>query len=198
MARRSDHTRDELIQLAIQSGIQVIETNGFQRFSARAVAANMGYTVGTLYHLFGSLDEFILHVNAQILDEWYPVLLTGLKRHKGDAVLYLGKAYLKFSRQNTQRFESLFHYRPATEEAYPEWYQKKMARFFHLIEDSLKGRFKSSCDINHLAKTIWAGVHGICVLSLSQKLHAVGADKAESMIETLLNATLHAPDITTT
>jgi len=31
----------------------------------------MGYTVGTLYHLFGDLDNFILHINARTMEEWY-------------------------------------------------------------------------------------------------------------------------------
>ncbi|HEV3447204.1 MAG TPA: helix-turn-helix domain-containing protein, partial [Gemmataceae bacterium] len=69
MARRSDHTREELKDLAIQAAIALIEADGIGQFSARQVAARIGYTVGTLYNVFGSYDELLLNVNARTVDD---------------------------------------------------------------------------------------------------------------------------------
>ena len=42
MARRSEHSKEELKILAIDAAIELIEENGFSNFSARAVAAKIG------------------------------------------------------------------------------------------------------------------------------------------------------------
>ncbi len=71
MARRSDHTREELTELAIDAATALIEAEGFANFSARQVAAKIGYTVGTLYNVFGSYDRLLFHVHERPLDHWY-------------------------------------------------------------------------------------------------------------------------------
>ena len=69
MARRSDHTREELKELAIAAGQKVISDEGFCKFSARKVAKEMGYTVGTLYNIFGDYNDIVLHINFATLDD---------------------------------------------------------------------------------------------------------------------------------
>ena len=54
MARRNDHTRDELKEMAISAGQSIIIHEGFNKFSARKVARNIGYTVGTIYNIVGN------------------------------------------------------------------------------------------------------------------------------------------------
>ncbi len=44
MVRRSDHTKDELKQMAINAGYNIIKSQGFNKFSARKVASEIGYT----------------------------------------------------------------------------------------------------------------------------------------------------------
>ncbi len=191
MARRGDHNKEELKKLAIQAGVEIIEQYGYFGFSARAVAAKMGYTVGTLYHVFGTLDDFMLHINATTLDLWYDTLQRGLKRHKGDAVHYLAKSYLQFANKHYNRWSALFEHRLAEGNKIPDWYAPKMSRFFVLAEDALLEH------VNHdtkkaakMGKVLWASIHGVCVLALSGKLVAVGAESAESLVSALVDNTL--------
>lgn len=191
MARRSDHSKEQLMELAIQSGIELIEEQGFSHFSARAVANKMGYTVGTLYHVFGSLDEFVLHINAATLDMWYTSLERGLKRQKGDAIHYLAKAYLLFAHKNYQRWIALFEHHMAEGKEIPEWYIPKMARFFTLVENALLPYVGGDqTQAKRMGKVLWASIHGVCVLALSGKLEIVGAESAESLVVSLVDNTL--------
>ena len=52
MARRSDHSREELREMAITAAEQIVVEQGYEGLSARKVAAAIGYTVGTLYLVF--------------------------------------------------------------------------------------------------------------------------------------------------
>ncbi|MEZ0261621.1 MAG: TetR/AcrR family transcriptional regulator [Alphaproteobacteria bacterium] len=194
MARRSEHTREELTGMAIDAGCEMIAEKGFQQFSARGVAAKIGYTVGTLYHLFGTLDQFILHINARTLDSMYDEVAKGVakKPAAGQLIHHLAHGYLAFAKKNYNLWSALFEHRledGSTE--VPDWYAPKMTRLFGLIEESVlpqvKGDRKKAA---RLARLLWASVHGITTLSLAGKLEIVQADHADKMIDDLLEVTL--------
>ncbi len=65
MARRADHTREELASMALKAARDIIVKSGAAAFSTREVAARMGYTVGTLYQLFRDAEDLIERVNAE-------------------------------------------------------------------------------------------------------------------------------------
>lgn len=191
MARRSEHTREELTQMAIDSGAAIIKERGFQGFSARAVAADMGYTVGTLYHLFNDLDTFILRINALTLDLWlFQFMEVKRKGRPETRARAFAHAYYAFARDNYALWTALFEHKMKPEDI-PEWYKPKLAQMFEAFEETIlphtgDDRKKAA----RLAKTLWAGVHGICVLSLTGKLALVDADPAEKMIDDLFKLVL--------
>lgn len=187
MARRSDHTREELLELAIQSGIALIEEEGFAQFSTRKVAAKMGYTVGTLYHLFGSYDDFVFHVNARTLDMWYDAMEKGITAKGRDAVHQMAEQYIAFSKNHYNRWIVLFEHHASDNRELPDWYKPKLTRFFTLLEQLLASISK---DPHHTARVLWAGIHGICILSLSQKLDLVAAETPQKLAFSLVDGCL--------
>ena len=110
MARRSDHTREELTELAIEAALALIEEEGFANFSARQVAAKIGYTVGTLYNVFGTYDQLLFHVHARTLDHWYEFLEMRLKRGKAEPLRVLARAYVEYARTHYNRWIALFEH----------------------------------------------------------------------------------------
>ncbi|MDB5477910.1 MAG: TetR family transcriptional regulator [Alphaproteobacteria bacterium] len=187
MARRSDHTRDELKELAIAAGCALIVEKGFAQFSARGVAGRIGYTVGTLYNVFGSLDEFILCLNARTLDAWYDYLCAAIDGAKSGQLLKLAMAYINFAQQHVNLWSALFLHQ--SEQEVPDWYKAKTRRFFDLVESVLAGQSnEDEKTIRIQAKTLWAGIHGICVLSLGNQLAQVDAGSAETLARHLIEA----------
>jgi AcrR family transcriptional regulator len=187
MARRSDHTAEELKTLAIDKAIEIIDTSGIAGLSARRVTAAMGYTVGTLYHAFGDLDTFLLHVNGRILDDWHDDLRTGMKRSRKDPLQFLVDSYLAYARQHRDRWVMLFSDGDGdTGRAMPPWYAEKVSRLFYLLESALRPHLAAGDDPAETAKLLWASIHGICVLSLTGKLDVAGVNKPEKLIAALL------------
>lgn len=187
MARRSDHTPEELAALAVDKALEIIDEKGPEGFSARGVAALMGYTVGTLYHVFGDLDGLRLRLNARILDAWHAELVKSLGRTAEDPLRHLAGAYIGFARRRRNRWLALFEQRTGKPAPLPPWYAEKMARLFALVEAALPPEDPHRA---RSAKVLWAGLHGICVLSLSGKLDAVGSDKPEVLADALLESYL--------
>lgn len=193
MARRSEHTTEELRKMAIDAGSALIDAKGYQQFSARGAAAAMGYTVGTLYHLFGDLDTFILHINARTLDEWFAAY-SALPAAKPEArARAFAQGYYQFAKTHYNRWLALFEHQMKPEDL-PEWFRTKVGQMFDIFEQAIlahtDGDKKKAARI---AKLLWASVHGICALSLAGKLDQVKADRAEKMIDDLLAITLKSP-----
>ena len=68
MARRNQHSREELQALAIDAVRELVAEHGLAKLSVRKVAEKIRYTPGMLYHVFANLDDLILHANAATLD----------------------------------------------------------------------------------------------------------------------------------
>ncbi len=190
MARRSDHSRQELTELALDKSLEIIDEKGLSGFSARAVAERMGYTVGTLYNVFGSYDGLIFRVNARILDAWHAALAAGLHKTKKDKMRYLAYAYLDFAGRHYNRWTTLFEFHAKSSP--PDWYRDRIDRHFRLIEETLLARTQDPHQNRRRAKVLWASIHGICILALGGKLDVVGSDSAKTLIDDLLENYLGA------
>ena len=69
VGRRSDHTRAEIRSMAVDAAEVLVVREGYGGLTARKVAAQIGYTVGTLYLVFQNLDELVGATPEERLDE---------------------------------------------------------------------------------------------------------------------------------
>ncbi len=188
MARRNDHSREELKEMALAAAESLLQREGMKALSARRVAAEIGYSAGSLYTVFTNLDDLCWQLNARTLSQ----LLAQLDRISSavpeGCLLAYGKAYLAFARENPQRWSLLFEHGTATEVAAPEWLNERILSLFARVERCLQ-HLKPALDKKNLelaARTLWSGVHGIAVLSLRQKLFVEGEQPAEQMLQQLI------------
>jgi len=189
MARRSDHTREELKNLAIQAGYEILQANGPADFSAREVARRIGYTVGTLYNVFGSYEGLMLHLQGAVLDDW----LDALRDDCGDtpSLHELASFYIYYAAKHYNTWSLLF-VRPATQkEQAPEWYVEKFQRLFAVVEKSLLPHVGGdAAEASRHARLLWASLHGICTLSVTGKLDLLGHESADAMAHRLIDTYL--------
>ncbi len=188
MARRSDHTKDELKEIILSASRKIIEKEGFQNLSARRIAKAIRYTPGTLYNFFKNLDELILQINSETLDLLHEELLKAISNinNKEQVINNICKCYINFSFKHFNFWSMLYeHHFPRPEgEKLPKWYQDKIDKIFKLIEEALllfvKNNKKES---EHLARVLWASLHGICILSLTRKLNTASAGSAQELVD---------------
>jgi AcrR family transcriptional regulator len=190
MARRSDHSREELREMALAAAEQIVSEQGYEALSARKVATAIGYTVGTLYLVFENIDDLVLQVNARTLDRLHR-RMRRVKRRADDPAGYvvrLGDTYLRFANGDPHRWAMVFEHRLADGREVPAWYQQKVTRMFALIEQGLEsfGRGHSAAEMTQAARAIWGGVHGICILAISDNLGIAGVDSVQRLTESLI------------
>ena len=190
MARRSDHSREELREMAITAAEQIVVEQGYEGLSARKVAAAIGYTVGTLYLVFENLDDLILHINARTLDRLHANMNASQTRcnDASDCLLQLGQVYIRFADDDPHRWAMVFEHRFSEDQVVPAWYQEKIARMFALVEEGLEplaGQHTREA-ITQASRALWGGVHGICILALNDNLGVTGVDSVQDLTRTLI------------
>ncbi len=191
MARRNEHSRDEIRQMALDAAERIAAAEGYKGLSARKVAAAIDYTVGTLYLVFENLDDLVLQVNGRTLDVLFEWLLTRGK-HGGsprDALLGLADAYIAYAEQETPRWNMLFEFVAEKGNGLPEWYLLKLGKVFGLAEAALEpiGDGRSELEIQQAARVLWASVHGICMLKIRQRMELSGGQSAQEMARMLID-----------
>ncbi len=190
MARRSEHSREELKEMALAAAEKILDEEGLAGLSTRKVAAAMGYTVGTLYLVFRNLDDLILQLNAQRLDDLYEHLFMIRQGNDSpqEVVKTLAHFYIQYAREHPAAWHLLFSFRMPQGQALPGWFEARIARLFALVEEQL-GRLGLKLDRQGLklaASTLWSGVHGVCDLSVGDKLSLSGNTKPEELIDSLI------------
>ncbi|GHT90590.1 TetR family transcriptional regulator [Betaproteobacteria bacterium] len=188
MARRGEHSREEIRQMALDAAETIVAREGYPGLSTRKVASAIRYTVGTLYLVFENLDDLTLQVNARTLDALYEWLRA--RQDKGNdpeqAIFALANAYVAYAEAETPRWSMLFEY-AVQENAQPEWYLNKLGRVFGLVEAALAPLSADALETQRIARVLWASVHGICLLKIRQRLTLAGNQDAEAMTRMLVS-----------
>ena len=68
MARRSEHSLEELKALVLDAAETIVIDEGFSELKVRKIAMEIGYTVGSIYMVFANMADLIMHINARTLD----------------------------------------------------------------------------------------------------------------------------------
>ena len=188
MARRNNHSREELRQMVIDAGFNLIANGGFRTFSTRQVAKEIGYTVGTLYNVFKGYDDIILHINAKILDDMKSFIehninpdLQGIESLKN-----LSKIYLEYAQNQYNCWSMFFEYSFPADLELPEWYNEKIGSLFAIVEKDLSEYITSKSELSKHSRIIWASIHGICILNLTKKLDVPAGCNIESWMNSLI------------
>lgn len=183
MARRSDNTREELKEKTIEAGLSLLAERGAEALSARAIAQRIGYTVGTLYNIFKDLEDITLHLNAATIAEMHAALLPLAQSPQPpeQRLLAIARAYGDYALTHSARWHLLHaaHYsRPL-----PDWYRTEIQRPFAMIETLLAELGLPASQIPIAARTLWAGLHGICALHMHQKLSYTASEPMHTLME---------------
>ncbi len=177
--------------MALNATEALLAQGGLAGLTARKVAGAIGYTVGTLYLVFRNQDDLIQQVNARTLDTLYERLAAiDTTANPGAGLCALAREYLHFALDNPHRWNAVFDHTAADQQASPAWYEERVTRLFAVPETALRAidPARDPRAVTLAARALWAGVHGVIVLSLKDKL-ALGEQTTEpAVLEELVDS----------
>lgn len=176
MARRNDHTREELKKIILETSWKIIGEKGFEHLTARNIAKDIGYSPGTIYNIFESLDDLYLQINASTLDILYNELsspecsdstlppIINMKR--------MAEKYLEFAKKYRPYWLMLFDLKVTENRTNEQWYEEKVEKLFEPLEKLMAPYFppEKKEEKKVAVRILWASVHGLCFLQETDKL----------------------------
>jgi AcrR family transcriptional regulator len=176
MGRRSDHSRAELERMIILEGHRQLAEVGFARFSAREVAKRIGYSIGTVYNVFGTHDRLILAINTRTFRLWAEHLRTRLEASEGDRIRTLVEGYFSFARENPNLWMAIYDHRLPPDVTMPPEYDDQRRELTEIVATEVAAALPEARRDRapRLARSLIATVHGHCTFALNGSFALMG------------------------
>lgn len=180
MARRSDHTRDELKLLILDAAHAHMAEVGFARFSIREIASVIGYSGGTIHNVFGSADALIAAVNTRTFSLWADHVERALRESTVDPVETLVDAYFDFARANPRPWSAIYEHKPQDGRVIDDEQQRDRSRLTGIVAGVVRRVLPEERrgDAERLTRSLIATVHGHCSLELGGSYALMGSEDA--------------------
>lgn len=164
--------------MIVAEGHRQIAQVGFAKFSAREVAKAIGYSIGTLYNVFGSYDQLILAINGRTLDLWLADLEAHLAGRREDRLRAAIDAYFDFALTHRNAWTALYDFRLPENEIMPEEYQRKVTAITAVVVREIATELPAehAGKAPALARSLLATVHGHCYFALNGTFALLGEE----------------------
>ena len=195
MARRADHTREELREMIIRTAQDIICEDGIDRLSARAIARRIGYTAGTLYQHFKDINEIVLHVHSRTLQGLVDAMVAAdCEGEPGDQIHAYADIYLTYVDANPYAWNALFDYRRPEGADIPDWYVAHIQQLVGLVAACFEKLEKNAVAPPPVqaAQILWVSVHGVCSLEGTDRLKIVVDQDLYTLVHSLVDLHIRA------
>ena len=137
---------------------------GYPQFSGREVARRAGYSVGTIYNVFGSLDGLLAAINTRTFVLWAQELRRRLNQSGEDRIASLVEGYFAFALENPLTWSAIYEHRVPEGQGLPEADLEGRATLTLIVEEEVVKALPKNTDLDvaRYARSLIATVHGHC------------------------------------
>ena len=195
MARRADHTAEELKEMIIKTSQNIIADKGLSGLTTRAIAKNIGYTPGTLYQYFRDINDIILSVHALSLQGLICAMKEAPKINDPQQMLHIyADVYLDFIAENQKFWDALFEYHHPKERDIPQWYATYVSTLEGFITVCFEDIEPKDTSVTPLqgAQLLWASIHGVSSFHSTGRLGLMMEDNLHALIHRLVDLHIKA------
>lgn len=149
---------------------------GFARFSAREVAKQIGYSIGTLYNVFGSSDALVLAINTRTFELWTQHLQAALDGAGEDRIETLVEAYFAFAQGSPNLWMAIYDHRLPDGMEVPDADARTRGELTGIVRAEIASALGRDDDeaVEALSRSLIAVVHGHCAFALTGSFALMG------------------------
>ena len=173
-ARRRERARTDLRARILGAARDIVVREGFGALTIRKIAEAIEYAPGTLYLYFENRDAIARELSFEgfrkLLEAFAPAARIADPLARLEAI---GRAYVRFGMENPETYRLIFMEDPQlTTAVFQAAGDDPGQRAYRALVDPLEmlrdeGRLRPGADVQALADTLWALVHGIVSLKLT-------------------------------
>ena len=179
MARRSDHSRDQLAGLVIAAARGIVETQGRSGVTMRKIAAEIGYSAGSIYNAVGDQEAVLRQVDAATLQGLVACLeavLADPATASGslEKAVGIADAYIGYVVENARLWSALLERPPLPGEEVADFYALPRARLIALVGEVIAPFFTDEAALRRSVVALWSSLQGVASLAAGGNLHFLG------------------------
>ena len=169
--KRLEQQKEELYQTILKAAGDIFLKRGYEDFSLRQVAEEIGYSPGTIYLYFDNKDDLLRALAEQGFVAFSRMLETAGSSEGSalDRMTALARGYITFGLQNPAFYRLIFMERPdffvhETLENAPKW-EATFSIWRRVLEDAMRAGEIRADDPLKTSDAIWSLLHGIVALA---------------------------------
>ena len=172
--RRSDHTPEQMLELIVDRGSEIVAEGGISAVTAREVARGIGYSVTTVLNIMGSADAIITAINTRTFGMWARRLEKALADKPHDRIAALVDAYFDFAQDNPRLWISIYEHKPTDHEVPDEQMQERSQLTAIVAREVAAALPVGTEGIEELTASLVHTVHGHCHLWITGTSEIMG------------------------
>jgi len=168
---------------------------GYSRFSAREVAKRIGYSVGTIMHVFGNVDGLVMAINSRTFTLWAQWLENSLQNAVGaERINALVQGYFDFATAHRNLWAAIYEHRLPEGMDMPEALVEQRTHLTAIIVREIEAALpeEAEADAVRLARSLIATVHGHCSFALGGSFALMGEGDPLNLAQARVAETLRA------
>ncbi|CTQ54888.1 HTH-type transcriptional repressor FabR [Roseibium album] len=181
---------EETQRRVLEAAIAAVEAGGLEAVNIRKIAAEAGYSVGSVYKHYTDQDALLLAVNSVTLGRIKTAMAEATQGIEDPvaALKVLAQTYLNFANNNRLLWTTLFgHFLPEGKPV-PDWHIQENIALLGFIAAPLK---VLNPDMNEETLTIrtrtcFAAVHGLVAISLEGRFVSLSGETLEQEMDFLV------------
>lgn len=167
---------------------KLLISEGIEGLDVRKICKESGCSVGTFYNHYRSVDELILHLNGDTLDLMKVLIFENITPEDDakEIIRKICQSYIAFAKNNHSEWLLIMEY-PIKSDI-PDWYQKNVDHIFQkaytIFYPILRSEKKQA---EKAVKILWGALHGICSLTLKNKLRFKSEQDPLELTQEIMN-----------
>lgn len=175
-AERRTRRRLELRRTILDAATELFLERGFEEFSLRQVAEEIGYSPTTIYHHFTDKDELLFTVAMEGMSRFGEALQAAYHSEGEPLARFgaIGRAYLEFGLTHPLHYRLMFMQRGEWLARTPPPPYESIIDSFGILSQTLLECIESGAiaspvggDIRTLSYLVWSHVHGLIALTIT-------------------------------
>lgn len=164
--------RNEILEVSRNLLIQ----HGFDKLTMRNIAKSANVTATSIYLHFENKDDLLLTLIEESIEHLKEQLVREIDSTKEmiQQLEDLARAYIRFALEHPQEYEIIYMVRPEEMPQYPKDKFQQIRSAYELLAEIIeKGKREDIIDVEDSmisAYTLWAQIHGVVSVILSQRL----------------------------
>jgi AcrR family transcriptional regulator len=178
----------------LKSAMHLFSKGGYENVTMRKIAAEIEYSPGTIYLYFDNKKDImqqLCYQGFERLMSWQDEL--GRITDPLERLTVAGRHYLDFALENPALYELMFATKEILRESAPDEDAsplKSFRKFEQLVKECINRGVFSGAEVETMAISLWANLHGLASLLIKERLRFVPQDKLSHVIEQALTFSL--------